>query len=102
MEDLALYERNHYIDVDDLATLFSSKFICWWYVAEPVVRPFREKRSDPLIWTGVEKLIGKLHESCRTNAPAWRQRPTDTIMRAVFEDELAVVVATRERLEVAP
>ena len=102
MEDLALYERNDYIAVDDLATLFSSKFICWWYVAEPVVGPFREKRCDPLIWTGVEELIGKLHESCRTNAPAWGQRPTDTIMRAVFDDELAVVVATRKRLEAAP
>ena len=99
MEDLALYEDNGYVDVDDLATLYSSKFICWWYVVEPLVTPFRNRRSDPLIWKGTENLIAKLHKSCKKGAPAWAKKPTEGIMRSFFEDELVVVAAADAHLK---
>jgi hypothetical protein len=98
MEDLALYDRNGYIDIDDLATLHSSKFICWWYAIKVVVGPFRDSRQDPIIWKGTEVLIEKLHKSCGKNAPAWGQKPSDDIMRTFFLDDLKVVDAVKARL----
>lgn len=98
-EDLALYERNQYIDVDDLATLHSFKIICWWYAVEPVVGPFRTKRNDPTVWKGTQDLVAELHKSCRKQSKAWAVKPSDDMMRAFFEDELATVSAARERLD---
>ncbi|MGO9028632.1 MAG: hypothetical protein ACLQOZ_08405 [Acidimicrobiales bacterium] len=97
MEDLALYECNGYIHIDDLATLHSSKFVCWWYAIREVVEPFRNRRHDPLVWKGTEDLIAKLHKCFRKTAPSWSRRPSDEIMRAFFEDELKVVEAAAAR-----
>jgi hypothetical protein len=95
LEDLALYEGNGYIKIDDLATLHSFKIICWWYAVEQVVVPYRQKRKDPAVWRGTEELVAELHTACAKDAPAWGQKPTAALMRILFEDELLMTMATK-------
>jgi hypothetical protein len=96
MEEVSIYEDRGFVHVDRIVSLYSQGFFCWWYAIYNLVPPYRARMKDPLLYKGIETLVGRMHRACSYDAPEWTLPPSDQLMREFFIDEVSSVrTATR-------
>jgi hypothetical protein len=69
MEVIAIWEKRKYLKRKVLADLYAIRFICWWYVVNPRVKPNQDNVGAPWLW-------GELRRSSKNCRREWASMET--------------------------
>ena len=88
MDQVSIYESENLISVPVLTSLYSGRFICWWYASFDLAQQYRDEMQDPPLWIGAQELIVKMHNDLIKQSPDWAHKPNDELMRKFFIEDL--------------